>query len=57
MPQGQVPEWATAVAIAGLAALITGPMLRAYDKKNRDREAIAEQSDEPEPPMTQDLKL
>ena len=26
-------EWATAVAIAGLAALLTGPMLRGYDKK------------------------
>jgi len=29
-PEGRVPEWATAVAIAGLAALMTGPMLRGY---------------------------
>ena len=56
-PEGRVSEWATTVAIAGLAALITGPMLRGYDKKDRDREASAEQSGEPEPPMTRDLKL
>ena len=36
-----VPEWGAAVAIAGLAALLTGPMLRGYDKADRDREAIA----------------
>ena len=40
-PEGRVPEWATAVAIAGLAALMTGPMLSGYDK-NRDRGASAE---------------
>ena len=54
-PEGRVPEWATAVAIAGLAALMTGPMLRGYDK-NRIRGVSAEQIGEPEPPITRNLK-
>lgn len=56
IPEGQIPEWATAVTIAGLAALMTGPILRGYDRKDRDREASAEQGGEPEPPITRDLR-
>lgn len=43
IPEGGVPEWATAVTIAGLGALMTGPILRGYDRKDRDREASVEQ--------------
>ncbi len=55
-PEGLVPEWATAIAIAGLAALMTGPMLSGFDKKERERKASAEQGGEPEPPIVRDLK-
>lgn len=56
IPEGGVPEWATAVTIAGLAAIMTGPILRGYDRKNRDREANAESGGEREPPITRDLR-
>lgn len=55
IPEGQVPEWATTVATAGLAALMTGPMLHGYDKKDRDRKASAEHSGGLKSPITRDL--
>jgi len=55
-PEGRASDWARAVSIAGLAALMTGPMLRGYDKKNKDREASTEQSGEQELRITRDLK-
>ena len=53
---GRFPDLATAVAISVLASLMTGPMLRGYDKAVKDREARAEQSGESEPPPMLDLK-
>lgn len=55
-PEGRVPEWALAFAIAGLAALMTGPMLHGYDKKSRDRDTSAERGGDQESPITRDLK-